>query len=187
MARPTRGEIPIFVAALEAGADFAKGSRFLVGGGTTDMPAYRRLGNWSFIVLVRLFFGVRYTDLCYGYNAFWSRILPDLKLNATGFEIETEMNLRVLRARLNVTEVPSFEADRIHGTSNLRTIPDGWRVLKQIFRERFRSPIDAPAWPSSPSGVGVPVMADRYAIAENFSTAHTAGPENYSTVHELRT
>ena len=86
------------------------------------------------------------------------------------------MNLRVLRARLNVTEVPSFEADRIHGTSNLRTIPDGWRVLKQIFRERFRSPIDAPAWPSSSSGVGVPVMADRYAIAENFPLPTLPGP-----------
>ena len=171
-------EIPAFVAALEAGADFAKGSRFLVGGGTTDMPAYRRMGNWTFIVLVRVLFGVRYTDLCYGYNAFWSRILPELKLNATGFEIETEMNLRVLRAGLNVTEVPSFEADRIHGTSNLRTIPDGWRVLKQIFRERFRNPSDAPAWPSSSNGV--PAMADRYAIAESYSAAHTPRHENYS-------
>ena len=31
--------------------------------------------------------------------------------------------------------MPSFEAARLHGTSQLRTIPDGWRVLKTIWRE----------------------------------------------------
>ncbi|MCC7021621.1 MAG: hypothetical protein IT338_02270, partial [Thermomicrobiales bacterium] len=38
-------------------------------------------------------------------------------------------------AGLDVVEVPSFEAERIHGESNLRTFPDGWRVLKAIGRE----------------------------------------------------
>jgi hypothetical protein len=37
-----------------------------------------------------------------------------------------------------VAEVPSHEYRRIHGKSNLRTFPDGWRVLKTIVRERFR-------------------------------------------------
>ena len=34
-------EIPAFVRALTDGADFAKGSRFLAGGGTADMQLYR--------------------------------------------------------------------------------------------------------------------------------------------------
>jgi len=38
-------------------------------------------------------------------------------------------------------EVPSFEANRVHGESNLRAIPDGWRVLKTIIRERL-SPVE---------------------------------------------
>jgi glycosyltransferase involved in cell wall biosynthesis len=130
-------EMPAFIGALLAGADFAKGSRFLQGGGTTDMPAYRRLGNKCFVLLVRLLFGGRYTDLCYGYNAFWSDLLPELALNGDGFEIETMMNIRTLRARLNVVEIASFEGERLSGVGRLRTIPDGWRVLKTIFRERF--------------------------------------------------
>jgi glycosyltransferase involved in cell wall biosynthesis len=130
-------EIPSFVGALLAGADFAKGSRFLHGAGTTDMPFYRRLGNASFVRLVRLLFGGRYTDLCYGYNAFWADVLPALGLNGDGFEIETMMNIRSLRAGLNVVEVASCEGRRVHGTSRLQTIPDGWRVLCTIFRERF--------------------------------------------------
>ena len=132
------GEIPLFVQALTAGADFAKGSRFLPGGGTADMPRYRQLGNFFFVGLVRLLFGGRYTDLCYGYNAFWTHVLPVLAINANGFEIETMMNIRALRARLVVVEVPSFEAKRVYGEGRLRTIPDGWRVLKTIFLERFR-------------------------------------------------
>ncbi len=132
------GEIPTFLAALHGGADFVKGSRFLPGGGTIDMPFYRRAGNEAFILCVRVLFGARFTDLCYGYNAFWRDVLPILDLDGDGFEIETMMNVRALRAGFLVTEVPSYEAARVHGQSRLRTIPDGWRVLRTILRERRR-------------------------------------------------
>jgi len=128
-------EIPAFVGALIAGADFAKGSRFLQGAGTTDMPFHRRLGNRGFVLLVRLLFGGGYTDLCYGYNAFWASALPHLQLDCDGFEIETLMNVRALRAGLKVVEVASYESPRVHGDGRLRTIPDGWRVLRTIWRE----------------------------------------------------
>jgi len=155
-------EIPAFVNALVGGADFVKGSRFLSGGGTADMPYYRKLGNFVFVALVRLLFGGRYTDLCYGYNAFWRRVVPVLALDGDGFEIETMMNVRALRAGLRVGEVPSFESRRIHGESNLRTIPDGWRVLKTIFKERFSSPRSAPA--AHPNLVAIPVASSVVAL-----------------------
>jgi glycosyltransferase involved in cell wall biosynthesis len=129
-------EIPAFLGMLLRGAEFAKGSRFLQGGGTVDMPLYRVLGNLAFVVAVRLLFGGNYSDLCYGYNAFRASILPRLALDGDGFEIETMMNVRALRCGLKVMEVPSFEARRVHGRGRLRTIPDGWRVLKTIWRER---------------------------------------------------
>jgi glycosyltransferase involved in cell wall biosynthesis len=131
-------EIPAFVGLLLAGADFVKGSRFLQGGGTADMPRHRRLGNGALTAMVRCLFGGRYTDLCYGYNAFWSDVLPRLELDADGFEIETLMNIRALRAGLKVVEVASFEDKRLHGEAKLRALPDGWRVAKTILRERFR-------------------------------------------------
>lgn len=130
------GEIPAFVGTLLAGADFAKGSRFLQGGGTADMPLHRKLGNWCFVAMVRTLFSGSYTDLCYGYNAFWRRVLPALSLDCDGFEVETVMNVRALKAGLRVAEVPSFEASRVNGVGRLRTIPDGWRVLKAIFKEK---------------------------------------------------
>jgi glycosyltransferase involved in cell wall biosynthesis len=130
-------EVPAFVRALLDGADYAKGSRFLPGGGTLDMEWYRKAGNACFVLAVRLLHGGRYTDLCYGYNAFWSRVLAELQLDCPGFEIETQMNVRALKCRLRIAEVPSFEAERIHGSSNLSTIRDGWRVLRTIWRERL--------------------------------------------------
>jgi hypothetical protein len=80
----------------------------------------------------------RYTDLCYGYNAFWAHCLERIRLDCDGFEVETLLNIRAAKAGLRVVEVPSHEFCRIHGTSNLNTVRDGWRVLKTIFRERFR-------------------------------------------------
>jgi hypothetical protein len=130
-------EIPAFIGALLGGADYAKGSRFLQGAGTLDMPWYRRLGNWFFVVVVRFLFGGRYSDLCYGYNACWADVLPRIEPDVDGFEIETMMNIRALRARLKIVEVASFESVRLHGDSHLKTFPDGWRVLRTIVRERF--------------------------------------------------
>ncbi len=128
-------EIPAFVDALLKGADYAKGSRFTQGGGTSDMEFHRKLGNMGFVWMVRALFGGSFTDLCYGYNAFWADVLPALHLDGDGFEIETIMNVRALEARLKITEVASFEYERRFGVSRLRTFPDGWRVLKAIFRE----------------------------------------------------
>lgn len=132
-------EIPRFLEALLAGADFAKGSRFIGDGGSADITRLRRLGNRALTALVNLLFGTRYTDLCYGYNAFWARCLPELAVDAEGFEVETQLNIRAFKAGLLVTEVPSFEGTRIHGVSNLHAFRDGLRVLRTILRERLRA------------------------------------------------
>jgi glycosyltransferase involved in cell wall biosynthesis len=129
------GEIAAFVRPLVAGAEFAKGSRFLPGGGTADMSTHRRLGNAAFVGIVRLLFGGAFTDLCYGYNAFWAWTVPFLGLDGDGFEIETMMNVRALKIGLSIAEVPSFEAERLHGKSNLNTVRDGLRVLHTIVKE----------------------------------------------------
>lgn len=131
-------EIVRFVAALVAGADYAKGSRFANSGGSDDINLVRRLGNRALCGMVNLAFGTRYTDLCYGYNAFWARHLPALGLDCIGFEIETMMNIRVAKAGLRIQEVPSHEFRRVHGVSNLHVFVDGWRILKVITVEAFR-------------------------------------------------
>lgn len=139
-------EAIVFVGALIAGADLVKGSRFLQGAGTDDMSTFRMLGNWGLTLMVRLLYGGSFSDLCYGYMAFWTKHVPTLNCDCDGFEIETLINVRALKNELNIVEVPSFEAPRISGLSNLRAIPDGWRVLKTILREKVRSPVSLVAY-----------------------------------------
>lgn len=143
-------EIPFFIDALVGGADFVKGSRFLNGGGSNDLTRFRKMGNRVLNGIVNLIYGERFSDLCYGYMAFWRDILPCFGLRdgqagdgvqwGDGFEIETLLNVRASRGGLEILEIASFEHDRLHGASNLRAIPDGLRVLQIIARERFRKP-----------------------------------------------
>jgi glycosyltransferase involved in cell wall biosynthesis len=145
-------EIPLFVAQLVAGADFVKGSRFDLGGDSHDITKVRKLGNDGLNLVVNVLFGTRFTDLCYGYNAFWRRVVPALDLPDTGlprnadgtklwgdgFEIETMINIRAAVDGLKVGEVGSVEHARIHGETNLNTFRDGFRVLRTIFSEYGR-------------------------------------------------
>jgi glycosyltransferase involved in cell wall biosynthesis len=132
------GEIGRFVGALLSGNDFAKGSRFVAGGGSLDITPLRHVGNRILVGLVNLLFDTRYSDLCYGYNAFWRECLGAIQVNCRGFEVETLMNVRIARAGMRVAEVASVEHPRLHGDSNLRTVRDGFRVLRTIVRERAR-------------------------------------------------
>jgi glycosyltransferase involved in cell wall biosynthesis len=139
-------EIPRFVAALVAGADLSKGSRFLAGGGSADLTRTRRAGARALTGLVNLLYGTGYTDLCYGYTALWRDRIEHLVV-ATGFEVEASMSISAARAGLRVTEIASFERARVHGASNLRTVRDGLRVLAEILaaRVRRRAPAEAGA------------------------------------------
>jgi glycosyltransferase involved in cell wall biosynthesis len=151
-------EIPRFVGALERGADFAKGSRFLPGGGSSDISHMRRYGNLLLNGMVNVLYRTRFTDLCYGYNAFRRECLDVMDLDwrnaegddqnamqwGDGFEVETLIHLRIAKAGLKVTEVPSFERTRCYGTSNLNAFSDGMRVLRTIQAERNRGCHRAP-------------------------------------------
>ena len=129
-------EIPHFIEALEKGNDFAKGSRFIQDGGSNDINLIRYIGNYGLCKLVNVLFGTQFTDLCYGYNAFWRYCLDYIEIDCNGFEVETLISLRIHKSKLKIVEVPSFEHPRLFGQSNLHTFRDGWRVLRTIIVER---------------------------------------------------
>jgi hypothetical protein len=121
----------------------------MAGAGSSDISRFRRLGNYWLNKVVNVLYRTRYTDLCYGYNAFRRDCLPVIGLDARqvsganetalpwgdGFEVETLINVRIAKARLRVAEVPSFEHSRRFGVSNLNAFSDGLRVLRTIHYE----------------------------------------------------
>jgi glycosyltransferase involved in cell wall biosynthesis len=174
-------EIPRFVAALTSGTDYAKGTRFANGGGSSDITRVRAWGNRWLNRLANLLFGTNYTDLCYGYNAFWAHCLDVLELDASdrghrerawgdGFEIETLINTRVAKAKLRITEVPSFEYERIHGQSNLNTWRDGMRVIRALVIERFNDKGKVGHSRSLRASVAAPPVSPQLVVPEHSVT-----------------
>ncbi len=154
-------EIRLMVEALVKGADVAKGSRGLPGGGSMDFTPIRKLGNTVLTKVANILYGVHWTDFAYGYFALWTDTLPVLHLEALlhgadhplqstdglrhrprklghGFEIEALVFCRSARRGLQVVEVPSHEELRRHGTSNLKAFQDGVRVGLALLLERCR-------------------------------------------------
>jgi len=124
--------------ALDRGAEYVKGSRFLPGGGSADFTWFRRLGDGGICFLMRILFGARYSDATYGYFAVRADRVDHLDINSDGFEVETLINIHAYRAGLKIAEVSCFEGNRIHGTSNLSVVKDGLRIARCIVMEKVR-------------------------------------------------
>lgn len=147
-------EINGLVGALLSGIDVVKASRYISGGGSDDISYLRHLGNQGLRIVSKILFRHRWSELAYGYAAFWKDVIPALNLEeiitngnpsskkeyGRGFEIENLLFTRSHKIGLKVGEVFSFEYPRQYGSSNLSTFKDGWRVLMSIFREFLRKP-----------------------------------------------
>ena len=154
-------EITRFVDALKAGADFAKGSRFTAGGGSADITPLRRLGNRFLNGVFNVAFRTRYTDLCYGYNAFWADLLPLLDLpdhsapapangGCCGATASRSRPSSTAGSPRRGSRSPRSPRSSSCGCSASRTCtpsPDGLRVPRTLFTEwrRARAPAGSSA------------------------------------------
>lgn len=130
-------ELRLLIDAIDIGYDVCTGSRFIIGGGSEDIPLIRVLGNKFFVFLVNLIFHANYTDMCYGYRSFRRGVLSRLDLSEKGFGIEAEINIKAIKKGLRVVEVPSTEKRRAAGEGKLRTFYDGWIILNTILKNCF--------------------------------------------------
>jgi Glycosyl transferase family 2 len=146
------GEIPRYVDALISGAEVAHGSRYRDGGGNLVGRPLDRFGNAVLSRLVNALFGTRFTDLGYGYNAYWRSLLPALDLPGVdvpglkrgqrlwgdGPEIEPLINIRVAAQGMRVVEVASIGYPPIHGVREHRMLRRALRALRAAFAEYIR-------------------------------------------------
>jgi glycosyltransferase involved in cell wall biosynthesis len=140
-------EIPNFINEINFGAHLVKGSRKIINGGSEDLTVFRDLGNLFLTRVANILFKTRWTDLAYGYIAISRELLNELKIDeyddqystklkyGQGFEIESLICCRTARLGYTIKEVPSIERKRWSGSSNLKSIPDGFRALYSILSE----------------------------------------------------
>jgi len=123
------GEIPRFLAELEAGADLVMGDR-MDGIQPGAMPwLHRYVGNPVLSGTLNLFFRTGVRDAHCGMRAFRRDALPALDLRTTGMEFASEMVIRAAKARLDIRQLPIDYHPR-GGTSKLSSFRDGWRHLR---------------------------------------------------------
>lgn len=130
-------ELRLLIDTIDIGYDICTGSRFIIGGGSEDIPPLRVFGNKFFVLLVNILFGANYTDMCYGYRSFRRGVPARLGLREKGFGIETEININAIKRHMKIVEVPSTEKKRAAGEGKLRTFSDGWVILSTILRNVF--------------------------------------------------
>jgi dolichol-phosphate mannosyltransferase len=115
-------DVPRLIAACEAGADLALGSRYVPGGGTENWGLARRLISAGGSLYARLLLGVRIRDLTGGFKCYRREVLERIDLDAIhskGYAFQIEGTYRTLRAGFTVVEVPIRFADRTEGTSKM--------------------------------------------------------------------
>ncbi|MGC8567883.1 MAG: glycosyltransferase family 2 protein [Candidatus Micrarchaeia archaeon] len=130
-------ELKMLIAAIESGYDVCMGSRYLLGGGSNDMPLYRRIANKILVDIVNILYRSHYSDLCYGFRSFSKEALKKLDLKEEGFGIETEINIKAQKAHLKIIEIPSLEKKRENGEAKLHAFRDGYIIIKTIFKNYF--------------------------------------------------
>jgi len=115
---------------LQAGYDLVIGNRFNDAMSQGAMSwSHRKIGNPLISLCVRLFSGVRVSDSLSGFRAFTREAYQRMGLRSVAFEIECEMILRAATHGLRIAEVEVPYYVRA-GDSKLRTLSDGWRILR---------------------------------------------------------
>jgi dolichol-phosphate mannosyltransferase len=138
-------DVPRLLAALDAGADLAVGSRYTEGGGTENWGLGRRLISRGGGIYAQSVLGVDVRDLTAGFKAWNASTLRGIDLDsvsAKGYGFQIEMTFRALQNGFKVVEVPIRFVDRrvgqskMSGTIFFEALTLVWQLRARIPRRR---------------------------------------------------
>ena len=125
---------------LEGTADYVQGSRFLAGGSSPNLPAFR----WLAIKLLSFFFKLyadgRCTDLTNGFRAYRLSLLDDPRINIwqswlDGYEFEYYLHWKVHKCGYQTREVPvtkTYPAEKGTPYTKVRPFTGWYRMLRPL-------------------------------------------------------
>ncbi len=127
-------DLPRLLAALEAGADVAVGSRYVGGGAIEAWTPLRRTLSRAGSGLARRVLRVPVRDLTGGFKAFRASALAAIEpatVRSQGYAFQVELTYRALVLGLRVCELPIVFHERRHGRSKMTpriAAEAAWRV-----------------------------------------------------------
>ncbi len=131
-------ELPRLLAPLFAGeADLVQGSRWLPGGATPGIPPERRWLTRLYPLLFRAASGFPVTDGTNGMRAFRLSLLDDSRIRLRQdwldrYELEPYLLFQAVRSGYRVREAPVTVCYHSRGTTKMKLLSDGWRILRPL-------------------------------------------------------
>jgi dolichol-phosphate mannosyltransferase len=128
--------IPEMLRILRQGSPVVIGSRLR---GQREKGAIRRLnivGNFVLTLIANILYRTRISDLCTGYWGIRGEVIPKLKLQAEGFQLEAELFTQFAKKGYRIAEVPIYYRRR-QTKAKLNRIKDGIRIGWVLIARRF--------------------------------------------------
>lgn len=95
-------------------------------------------GNRFLSLLVSILYRTWITDIETGYKILPKKFIKNIRISSTGFEVEAEITVKLLKRGYTIVEVPIKTNPRGYGEGKkLRTIPDGINAVKTILVHTF--------------------------------------------------
>jgi glycosyltransferase involved in cell wall biosynthesis len=116
---------------LQKKSDLVIGSRYL-GQKPVAAKKLNATGVRLFNFLVKILTRAAVSDSQSGYRVMTSAVLRNMSLKSGGYEIESEMLVKIARQGFRVIEVPISFEQRTYGTSRLDPVIDGFKILLSI-------------------------------------------------------
>jgi len=124
-------EIQKFLEKLQGGSQMVFGIRNIY----QSMPIFKRFANLSLSRLVFLLFGKFIPDIPSGFRAMTKKTWKKLNCQATGYEIETEMAVRVAKEKINFDTV--CISTIYHDMNKGMTFLDALKLISPIINWKF--------------------------------------------------
>lgn len=131
-------ELPRLLVPVFAGeADLVQGSRWLPGGATPGIPPERRWLTRLYPLLFRAASGFPISDGTNGMRAFRLALLDDSRIRLEQdwldrYELEPYLLFQAVRAGYRVCEAPVTVCYHSRGTTKMKLLSDGWRILRPL-------------------------------------------------------
>lgn len=116
--------------------DMITASRWLKGGGFEGYNKTKYVLNWIFQKVFSVFYGVRLTDMTFGYRLAPTKLFQLISWEELKHPFFLEACLKPIRLSVKIHEIPAFCAAREEGESQ-NTLLQTFKYLRIAFKARF--------------------------------------------------
>jgi len=134
-------DIPRLISPIVDGYDLDAtiGSRFADDEGKKSTTKLHLIGNRIINTLILFLTGRQITDSQSGFRVFRQDCFDKIPFTSSGYEIESEITVKMLKNGLKIREVPIVCKQRNSGSTRINSFADGFRILRAILKSTFCS------------------------------------------------